>query len=188
MELKDIVSIGGIGGLHKIVGQRPTGLIVETIDKDAKRFPTNLTQKVSILEDISIYTIDGEASLSEVLLLIHKQDQEEPAPNKKDPEDTIRGYMEKVLPNYDKERVYISDLKKLFHWYHILKDELDWKSLEPETDEKEESKDEKKTAAKKTSASKSTKAKPKADAKGKAKPKSANVKSKTSTPRKTGGA
>jgi len=70
MELKDVVSVAGIGGLHKIVGQRPSGLILETIDDQKRRFPTSLTQKVSILEDIAIFTVTDEVRLGEILLLI----------------------------------------------------------------------------------------------------------------------
>lgn len=184
MELKDVVSIGGIGGLHKIIGQRPTGLIVETLDKDKKRFPTNLSQKISVLEDIAIYTIDGEEKLAKVMLAIHEQDKAgKAAPGKKDSEADIRAFTESILPNYDKERVYISDLRKLYQWYHLLKSELDWKSLsedKPEEEAGEEKKETKKAAPKKTAA--------KATAKKTVAPKSANVKSKTNTPRKTGGA
>ncbi|MDX5319504.1 MAG: DUF5606 domain-containing protein, partial [Bacteroidota bacterium] len=105
MDLKDVVSIAGIGGLHKIVGQRPTGLIVETLDAEKKRFPTNLTQKISILDDISIYTVEGETRLREVMLAVHEAAQKGAnVPGKKDSETTIRAFVESVLPNYDKER------------------------------------------------------------------------------------
>ncbi|TNE79382.1 MAG: hypothetical protein EP332_11085 [Bacteroidetes bacterium] len=184
MELKDVVSIGGIGGLHKIIGQRPTGLIVESLDKDKKRFPTNLSQKISVLEDIAIYTVEGEERLGKVLLAIHElENGGATVPGKKDDEAAIRSFTEKALPNYDKERVYISDLRKLYQWYHILKSELDWSSLSDDKveDAGEEKKDAKKAAPKKTA----TKA---AGAKKTVAPKSANVKSKTNTPRKTGGA
>lgn len=187
MELKDVVSIGGIGGLHKIVGQRPTGLIVETLDEQKKRFPTNLTQKISILDDISIYTIDGEVRLKDVLQSIREKEQAGAGiPGKKDNEDTIRSFIETVLPNYDKERVYISDLKKLVQWYGILKDRLDWDALKSEDETEEKNKEEEKKDKPKAGKSKTpTKA---AAPKKTAAPKSANVKSKTNTPRKTGGA
>ena len=185
MDLKDVVSIAGIGGLHKIVGQRPTGLIVETLDAEKKRFPTNLTQKISILDDISIYTVEGEARLRDVMVSIHVAEKGgSKVPGKKDSENDIRAFVSQVLPNYDKERVYISDLKKLVQWYGVLKNELDWEAMkkgdgaETEGGAKEDkTAAPKKTTAKKTAAPKKTVA-----------PKSANVKSKTNTPRKTGGA
>jgi len=185
MDLKDVVSIAGIGGLHKIVGQRPTGLIVETLDADKKRFPTNLTQKISILDDISIYTIEGEARLRDVMVSISEAAAAgTKVPGKKDSENDIRAFVAQVLPNYDKERVYISDLKKLVQWYGMLKDVLDWDAMKKGDSAEDETsgKDDKvatpkKTTAKKTAAPKKTVAL-----------KSATVKSKTNTPRKTGGA
>jgi hypothetical protein len=187
MDLKDVVSIAGIGGLHKIVGQRPTGLIVETLDEQKKRFPTNLTQKISILDDISIYTIEGEARLREVMQSIHEKEKSgATVPGKKDSDNDIRAFVESVLPTYDKERVYISDLKKLVVWYHTLKTMLDWDALKggEEGSEKEAGKEEKKDAPKKTAAKT-----PKGGAPAKTvTPKSANVKMKSNTPRKTGGA
>ncbi|MBI1221346.1 MAG: hypothetical protein GC180_01980 [Bacteroidetes bacterium] len=186
MDLKDVVSIAGIGGLHKIVGQRPTGLIVETLDAEKKRFPTNLSQKISILDDISIYTIDGEARLKDVMLKIREAEKAGTAiPGKKDSEDKIRSFVGDILPNYDKERVYISDLKKLVQWYGILNKELDWDALAKggEASDAEENKDGKEAKEVK----KTTKAKAAAPKKTAA-PKSANVKSRTNTPRKTGGA
>ncbi len=185
MDLKDVVSIAGIGGLHKIVGQRPTGLIVETLDADKKRFPTNLTQKISILDDISIYTIEGEARLRDVMVSISEAAASgTKVPGKKDSENDIRAFVAQVLPNYDKERVYISDLKKLVQWYGMLKDVLDWDAMKKgdSTEEEATGKDDKVTA-KKTAAPKKSAAPKKTVA-----PKSANVKSKTNTPRKTGGA
>lgn len=187
MDLKDVVSIAGIGGLHKIVGQRPTGLIVETLDEQKKRFPTNLTQKISVLDDISIYTLEGEARLREVMLSIReKEEGGAKVPGKKDSDNDIRAFVETVLPNYDKERVYISDLKKLVVWYSTLKSLLDWDAMKGGDDEgeKEAGKDEKKEALKKTAAKT-----PKGGAPAKTvTPKSANVKMKSNTPRKTGGA
>jgi len=186
MDLKDVVSIAGIGGLHKIVGQRPTGLIVETLDADKKRFPTNLTQKISILDDISIYTIEGEARLRDVMISIQDADKAgTKIPGKKDSENDIRAFVSQVLPNYDKERVYISDLKKLVQWYGMLKDMLDWDAMRKgdSAEDEEAGKDDKAAAPKKTTSKAKTAGPKKTMA-----PKSANVKIQTSTPRKTGGA
>lgn len=183
--MKDVVSIGGIGGLHKIIGQRPTGLIVETLDEQKKRFPTTLSQKISVLEDISIYTVDGEVRLKEVFLNIHAAGKS--VPGKKDNDDTIRSFVEGVLPNYDKERVYISDLKKLVQWYSILVDKLDWdkvKNGDKEETAAEGKEEKKETAPKKTTAKTAKTGGPTKTVT----PKSANIKAKNNTPRKTGGA
>ncbi len=181
MDLKEVVSIGGVPGLHKIVGQRSNGLIVETLDEQKKRFPTSLNQKVSILEDIAMYTENGEVRLREVLVSLNEKGLA--IPDKKADDSTFRSFMEQVLPDYDRERVYTSDIKKLARWYEILKDLLDWNQMK-NADGQAESEEGKETSA------------PKAVAKKPAKniekkvvaPKSANVKAPTGTPRKTGGA
>lgn len=130
MELKDVVSIGGKPGLHQIVGRRTTGLIVESIDDRKKRTPTNLTQKVSILDDISIYTYDEDVRLSEVFkkldALVSAGDLE--LVSKKDGGDAIRDFFAQVLPNFDQDQVYTSDILKICNWYTILKDKIDFQA------------------------------------------------------------
>src|SRR5690606_18421631 len=126
----DIIAISGMGGLHHIIGRRPTGLIVETIDEQKKRFPTNFSQKVSVLEDISIYTVEGEASLRDVLLSIHEKEAKGLAiPDKKAGDDELRSFLREVLPEFDESRVYVSDIKKLVGWYKLIKKDLDWEAL-----------------------------------------------------------
>ena len=99
MELKDVVSIGGKPGLHQVVGRRTNGLIVESIDERKKRTPTSLTQKVSILEDISIYTYESDVKLRDVFKSL---DTLVPGGlelvQKKDGGDAIRDFFRKVLP------------------------------------------------------------------------------------------
>jgi hypothetical protein len=186
MELKDVVSVAGVGGLHKIVGQRPSGLILETLDEQKRRFPTSLTQKVSILEDIAIFTTTDEIRLSNVLLLIkEKEDGGLTVPERKADENTLRGFMADVLPDYDKERVYASDIKKLVGWYNILKDKLDFEALKNSDEEgDEESIDEKPKAEAKPK----KETKPKVAKKPTAKVNTKNTGAKqTAMPRKTGG-
>jgi hypothetical protein len=190
MDLKEIVSIGGIGGLHKIIGQRSSGLIVETLDESKKRFPTTLSQKVSVLEDISMYTSEGETRLKEVMLSIYGQEEKGlTVPDKKGDEASFRAFMEAALPNYDKERVYISDIRKLAQWYLLLKPLLDWESLKKSDEEAAGSKDagDKENAEVKKTGVKKAAGKSPAAAKVKA-IKPANVKTQNNAPRKTGGA
>ena len=71
MDLKEIVAIGGISGLHKIIGRSKTGLILETLSEPTKRFATGMHDKVSVLEDISMYTEDGDMALTEVFVKIN---------------------------------------------------------------------------------------------------------------------
>ncbi len=186
MELKDVVSVAGIGGLHKIVGQRPSGLILETIDDQKRRFPTSLTQKVSILEDIAIFTVTDEVRLGEILLLIkEKEENGLTVPERKADENTLRGFMTEVLPDYDKERVYASDIKKLVGWYNILKDILDFAALKNSDDsESEETTDDKPKAE--TKIKKETKHKVVKKPIAKVNTRNAGAKQ-TAMPRKTGG-
>lgn len=121
-ELKDIISIAGQPGLYQIIGKRPNGLIVESIDSSKRRFPTSLTQKVSVLEDISVYTLDGDVKLMKIFKSIQDLEQGgETLVGKKDSPAIIKEFFAKVLPDYDGERVYVSDMAKIIHWYSILK-------------------------------------------------------------------
>lgn len=134
MELKDIVSIGGKPGLHQVVGRRTNGLIVESIDDRKKRTPTSLTQKVSVLEDISIYTYEGDARLRDVLKSLDTLVTGGLAlVEKKEGGDAIRAFFRKVLPDFDEDQVYTSDILKVCNWYTVLKDHIDFqKEVEEE--------------------------------------------------------
>jgi hypothetical protein len=187
MELKDIVSVAGVGGLHQIVGQRPSGLILETLDEAKRRFPTSLTQKVSILEDIAMFTAEGEVRLSEVLVTISAKENEGLAiPAKNADNNALKAFMEAVLPTYDKERVYTSDIKKLVTWYGILKSHLDFDALKNSGNEEGENTDAKTDSKADTKPGAELKPKVVKNASPKMNNKNAPVK-KTSTVRKTGG-
>lgn len=137
--LSDIVSVSGKPGLHKVVGRRSNGLIVETLDDQKKRFPTNMSQKVSFLSDISMYTYEGDEKLADVLKSLHEKIQGGlTAVSKKNSGDEIRTFFREVLENFDEDQVYNSDIIKLVNWYDILKDKLDFDQLEdPAADEEE---------------------------------------------------
>lgn len=181
MELKDVVSVTGMPGLHKVIGQNKTGLILESLT-DKKKFATNARQRVSVLADISMFTEEGEVRLSEVLIKIKAlEDGGKAIPSSKADNDEVKAFMGLVLPDYDREKVYTSDMKKLFSWYGMLKGSLDFDSLS-KTDAEEESTEAKETAPKAKSTDK-----PKAVAKAKTATKTATgVKAKTTTPRKMG--
>ncbi len=126
MEMKDIVSVTGMPGLHKIIGQNKTGLVLESLT-DGKKFASTIRHRVSILADIAIYTEEGEAKLAQVFQSIQALEEGgKSAPDQKADGDTLRAYMAQVLPDYDRERVYPSDMKKLFVWYHTLKGKMDF--------------------------------------------------------------
>ncbi len=158
MELKDVVSVSGLPGIHKILGQNKNGLILESL-ADGKKFSTNLRQRVSILSDISIYEEEGEVKLKVVLKNIKSHEEAgNVIPDAKIDNDAARDFLGSVLPKFDRERVYPSDIKKLISWYHLLKDTLDFDAVEEEVVDGEEVKTAKsEEKPKKTTAAKNTK-------------------------------
>lgn len=146
MNLKEIVAISGISGLHKIIGRTKTGLILESLNETKKRFPTSIQDKVSVLEDISMYTEEGDMRLAEVFVKLNEKGG---VPTAKDDAKTQRKFLVDVI-KLDSERVYDSDIKKLLTWYNALKDVVDFKTLLAE-DATETSEEAPKKAAKKSS-------------------------------------
>jgi len=160
MNLKEIVAISGVSGLHKIIGRTKTGLILESLNETKKRFPTSIQDKVSVLDDISMYTLEGDMRLAEVFVKLN-QAQNVPGP-KEDPK-TQRKFLVDVI-QLDSERVYDSDIKKLLTWYNILQGVIDFSKLLQEDEpaleasaETEEVKAEEETATPKKAAKKSAK-------------------------------
>lgn len=150
--LKEILSITGKPGLYKLVSQGKNMLIVEGL-ADGKRIPAYARDKAVSLGDIAIFTETEEIPLGEVLEKVKvKENGEKISIDSKADSDALRKYMEEVLPEYDKERVYPSDIKKLISWYNILveKNLTDFiKKEEENTDEKSEKEPEQKEKAKK---------------------------------------
>lgn len=142
MTLKEIVSVSGKPGLHKIIGKRSNGIIVESLDASPKRFPVVYTQKVSILEDISMFTYNGDVKLKEVLGHLHDRVKEGlTLPGKQSTAGELRTFFAAVLPEFDQERVYPSDILKLANWYQILAAHVSMDELlapEEETGDEEE--------------------------------------------------
>jgi hypothetical protein len=121
MKLKEILSISGQSGLFKFISQGRNGIIVESFS-DKKRLFVNASSKVSMLEDIAIYTDTEEKPLAQVFKNIFEKENGGEAISPKSSNEELIKYMEQVLPEYDKERVYVSDIKKLVNWYNILKE------------------------------------------------------------------
>ena len=147
MELKDFISVAGKSGLHTIVGKSKNNVIVESL-KDKKRFPIFNTNKISALSDISIYTYDEEILLSEVFDRIQKKYQKDAAISHLEKGDELRKVFEELIPNYDQEQVYNSDIKKVFQWYNILH-ETNNLTQEESNEEPDENADQEKTEFKK---------------------------------------
>lgn len=119
MDLSTILSISGKPGLYKLISQTKSGALVESLT-DSRRYPAFAHEKISSLEDISIFTVENDISLKKVFQKIYEKENGGDCIDNKAPEKEIRFYMEQVLPEYDKDRVYLSDMRKLFSWYKIL--------------------------------------------------------------------
>lgn len=132
--LKDILAISGQPGLYKLVSNTKNGIIVENLETQ-KRMPAYATSKVSALNDIAIYTVDGEDKpLIEVFNNIRNKENGGQAIESKSSNDELKAYFETIMPEYDQERVYVSDMKKVVQWYNLIQ-KLDMLHL---LDEKEE--------------------------------------------------
>jgi hypothetical protein len=119
MDLKEIMSVSGQSGLYRFISQGRNGIIVEAFS-DKKRSFINASSKVSSLEDIAIFTSEEEVPLKQVLKSIFEHENGGPAPDPKSSPEELKAFMEKILPTYDHERVYISDIKKLVSWYNTM--------------------------------------------------------------------
>jgi hypothetical protein len=119
MTLKDIMSISGYSGLYKFISQGRNGIIVESLT-DGKRSHIPASAKASALSDIAVFTMDGEKPLREVLEAIRVLEDSKPTISHKASEKELKAHFLKVVPNFDAERVYNSDIKKVFSWYNQL--------------------------------------------------------------------
>lgn len=119
MNLKGIISIAGRPGLFKIITQGKNNVIVESL-LDHKRFAAHASEKISSLEDISIFTTEEDVKLVDILATLFEKQEGKDAPSHKEDEKTLRAKLIEILPNYDKDRVYFSDIKKIFQWYNML--------------------------------------------------------------------
>lgn len=119
MELKEILAISGQPGLYKYVAQSARGVIVESL-LDGKRMNAASNAKVSTLTEISIFTEGEDISLAEVLTKIYTHTSGKPAISHKEDPAKVQAYFAEVLPEYDRERVHISDMKKTFSWFNML--------------------------------------------------------------------
>ncbi|MEP3211426.1 MAG: DUF5606 domain-containing protein [Maribacter sp.] len=122
MSLEKILSIGGKPGLYRLVTQTRTGFVAESL-LDGKKITVGLRSNVSILSEIAIYTLDEELPLREVFQKIQvKEKGGKTAIPHKSEKIKLEEYFFEVLPNYDEDRVYASDIKKVIQWYNLLQE------------------------------------------------------------------
>lgn len=120
--LKTILAISGKPGLYKLISQGKNMLIVESVSADKKRSPIYASDKVISLGDIAMYTDADEVPLSEALEAVKVKEggKETSLDYKKASAEELGEFMAEVLPNYDRDRVHLSDIKKLIQWYNLL--------------------------------------------------------------------
>ena len=168
MNVEGIISVSGKPGLFKVLGQTKNGVIVESLI-DGKKSSISSTSKMSALQDIAIYTYTEDLPLADVLDKIRLKENGAPSIGHKSSAAVLSEYFKEILADYDEDRVYISDIKKVISWYNTLqKVGLAVESDEASSDESSETS--KKIASKKPAKIKSS---PKPAAKSKAKPKAA---------------
>jgi hypothetical protein len=141
MNLKEILSISGQSGLYKFISEGRQGIIVESFE-DKKRTCVYATQKITALEDIAIYSDDKEVQLADIFKTIYEKENGGVSINHKSSPEELKKYMAEILPDYDKEKVYVSDIKKVVQWYNILHKHKMLK-FDKEKEEKEKKKEEK---------------------------------------------
>ncbi|MBI4947686.1 MAG: DUF5606 domain-containing protein [Bacteroidetes bacterium] len=120
MDLSKILSISGMSGLYKVIAQSKIGFIAESL-ADKKRIPVHSNAKVSVLDNISVFVKDDKTiPLQDLMKKIYEKESGKPAPDSKSSDEELKKYFESVLPEYDKEKVHTSDIRKAILWYNLL--------------------------------------------------------------------
>jgi len=122
MKFEDIASVAGKGGLFKILKPSKSGVILESLDAKKSKLVVGADSRVSILSEISIYTYSEEGSepLETVMKKIHSEFDGDTGLDKNSDPDELKSFLKHILPDYDEDRVYVSDIKKLIAWYNNL--------------------------------------------------------------------
>ena len=135
-DLSRILAISGQSGLFNYVSSSRTGVIVESL-ADKKRSNVAASGKVTSLADVSIYTDDEEVKLQQVFLNLKEVLGDADAPTSKAAPEELKALFEKALPTYDRDRFYVSHMKKVVDWYNALKNYASLDFVEPETEDAE---------------------------------------------------
>ncbi len=122
MDLSKVITISGKRGLFRLLSETRSGMVVQSFE-DGRKLPVFATDRSSTLEDISIFTHDKEVPLKDVLWKIFEKNDGKPGPDPKSPPEELKNAFQEYLPDYDKDRVHVSDMKKVFAWYNILLDQ-----------------------------------------------------------------
>ena len=119
MNLEKILAISGKPGLYELKVQTRTGFVAESMI-DGKRITVGMKSNVSLLSEISVYTYNAEKPLAEIFTAIATKENEGPAISHKEDNSALVAYFVEIMPDYDQDRVYPSDIKKILNWYNTL--------------------------------------------------------------------
>ncbi len=134
MNLKDILAISGLPGLHKMMDSRGNGLLVQGMDGGKTKFYSMRKHQFTPMETVAIYTMSDTIELSEIFQRMLDQVVENPPAGVKESKEKIEDYFSSIVPDYDEDRVYVSDMKKVIKWFAIL-NEKGYLTMEPEDEE-----------------------------------------------------
>jgi hypothetical protein len=138
MEFSKIISVTGKPGLFQVVSQSKNAIIVESL-LDQKRLAINATQNVSLLENIAIYTYEKEVPLLTVFKAMFEKSEGKEAISHKESGKKLTGYFSEILPDYDDERVYTSNIKKVIQWFNLLVNSgMDFSAIEESSETESE--------------------------------------------------
>src|SRR6476660_7118059 len=136
MEFKEIIALSGMPGLYQLVTTKSDGIIVKSLEDDKSQFVSSRLHGVSSLDTISVFLKNEETTeLKKVLQQMQQKESEIPLPEANSDEKKLKEYFSKILPDYDEDKVHLSDMKKMVRWYHLLKRH----NLIPTEEEKTES-------------------------------------------------
>ena len=120
MSLKDLAAVSGLPGLFRVVNSRSNGIIMEEIETGKSRFISIRKHQITPLESVAVYTEDGSTDLKDIFATMRTMNAETAVPELSSNKESLISYFEEVLPNYDREAVKISDIKKIVKWYKFL--------------------------------------------------------------------
>jgi hypothetical protein len=151
MDLTKILAVSGHPGLYRLIGQSPKGMVAESLLTE-KKITLFAHERISALEEISIFTTENDLHLKDALKILFEKLEGKPAISHKSSANELKLFMENMIPNYDQERVYNSDIQKLISWYNLLleKQLLDFSAEEEQQQEEQPVVEEDKKQDKKT--------------------------------------
>ena len=121
IDVKKFVAVAGMSGVQKLIAVRSNGLIIENFDTKERKFTPMRSHEFSPFETISVYIDGGDTvSLAQVITNMKAQLADNPLPSEKDASPVLRNYLIKILPEHDRDRVHISDIKKMIKWFNFL--------------------------------------------------------------------